>query len=248
MKKNIIRITSRLGEDFETAVVAGNKKYLVQTEDGGAKNPVIITRVCLNGQILSSKKTSYSDLASEPDAEKRVQGLMQRQHQSVISQLRAAKEMKARTTSEYLEEVKTLLRNKNNKSALRVLQEALGHYPDDPFLLSYFGCLDAIVQKNYREGIETCQRAIVSLKNKVPFGEDFFYPVFYLNLGRAYLAAEKKKDAIDAFTKGLTVDRENNDLLWEMKKLGMRREPAVSFLRRSNPINKYIGKLLHTLK
>jgi hypothetical protein len=74
------------------------------------------------------------------------------------------------------------------------------------------------------------------------------YPVFYLNLGRAYLAAGKKKDAIDAFRKGLQYDNGNSDLRKELRGLGMRKKPPVPFLDRSNPINKYIGMILQKAK
>ncbi|MEJ2695808.1 MAG: tetratricopeptide repeat protein, partial [Candidatus Sulfobium sp.] len=84
-------------------------------------------------------------------------------------------------------------------------------------------------------------------KGTMPFGSDFFYPLFYLNLGRAYLEANKKRDAITAFEKGLLNDPENHDLLSELRKLGTRRKAPVPFIKRSNPINKYIGMLLHRL-
>ena len=79
----------------------------------------------------------------------------------------------------------------------------------------------------------------------MPFGSEFFYPIFYLNLGRAYLKGNRKKDAVQAFQEGLKSDPGNRDLLWEIKKIGERRKPPLSFLSRSNPINKYIGMLLY---
>jgi hypothetical protein len=41
---------------------------------------------------------------------------------------------------------------------------------------------------------------------------------------------------------------ENRDLLFELKKLGIRRQSPFSLLKRSNPLNKYIGKLSYKLK
>jgi hypothetical protein len=72
--------------------------------------------------------------------------------------------------------------------------------------------------------------------------------VFYLNLGKAYLAAGKKKDAINAFNKGLQHDKSNSDLRKELRGLGMRKKPPVSFLDRANPINKCIGMILQKTK
>ena len=248
MKKNIIRMTSKFGSEFDSEVLVGKRRYLVQTESGGEKRPLIITRVYLNGQIMHTRKTDFGAIVDAPDVEQRVRELMQRQHDLSIKMLVEEGAKEARSTSDYLSEAKELLKKKNNKSALRVLNEAIERHPDDPFLLSYCGCLEAVANKNYKAGIETCHRAIESLKKKVPFGEEFFFPVFYLNLGRAYLAAGKKKEAVEAFGRGLSADRENSDLLWEIRKLGVRRKPAVPFLKRSNPINRYIGQLLHSVK
>ena len=129
--------------------------------------------------------------------------------------------------------------------AITLLKNALEQYPDNSVLLSYYGCLEAILNKNYKFGISTCKRAIETLKQKVHVGEEFFYPVFYLNLGRAHLAAGKRKDAHETFLRGIELDAENPDLLDELKRLGKRRSPTVPFLKRSHPVNKYIGMLLH---
>jgi len=150
--------------------------------------------------------------------------------------------------ADYLRAVKSHLRNGKQKDAFRVLQQATVMYPDDPVILSYYGCLQAVVDKKYRSGVDTCKKAITLLRKKSSFGEEVLYPVFYLNLGRAYIAAGKRKDAIDAFEKGLRYDYGNSDLSKELRGLGTRKKPPLSFLARSNPINKYIGMLLHTSK
>jgi hypothetical protein len=67
----------------------------------------------------------------------------------------------------------------------------------------------------------------------------------YLNLGRAYVAARRKRDALDAFRKGLEYDKSNREILVEIRALGSRKKAVVPFLDRSNPINKYIGKIVH---
>jgi tetratricopeptide (TPR) repeat protein len=243
-----IRMKSKLGSEFDSEVVVEKEKYLVQTEDSGEKRHLIITRIYCNGQILLTRKTDYSDTLNAPDRERKVRELMLHQHQQAIHTVRAGKFRKAKTVSEYLEEVKELLKGKNKRSAMRLLNEAMEQYPDDPYILSYYGCLDAIANKNYRNGIEACLLAIEIMKKKVPLGEKFFFPVFYLNLGRAYLAAGKRKEAMDAFNNGLAVDAQNKDILWEIRKLGIRQQPPVPFLQRSNPINRYIGIMLHAMK
>ncbi len=146
---------------------------------------------------------------------------------------------------DYLRAVKARLRSGRQKDAFRLLQQAAIRFPDDPLILSYYGCLQALVDKKYRSGVETCKKAIGLLKKSETFGEEVLYPVFYLNLGRAYVAAGRKKDAIDAFNKGLLYDNSNRDLQKELRGLGVRKKPPVPFLDRSNPINKYIGMILH---
>ncbi|MCL5021885.1 MAG: hypothetical protein M1497_00675 [Nitrospirae bacterium] len=243
-----IRITSKLGSEFSTEVASGKEKYFVQTEDCGTKKHIVVSRVYLEGQILLTRKTDYADMADAPDRDAKVYELMRKQHQLAVNIVKGGTFKETKTTAEYLEEVKSLLKNQSKRRALRLLGDGLEQYPDDPFLLSYYGCLDAVANKNYRDGIDTCLVAIENLKKKVPFGEEFFFPVFYLNLGRAYLAAGKRKEAFKAFSSGLEMDGGNRDLLWEMRKLGLRKVLPVPFLKRSNPINKYIGMMLHALK
>lgn len=150
--------------------------------------------------------------------------------------------------SEYLRAVRSHLRSGKHKDAYSLLLQASIRHPEDPLILSYYGCLQAIVDKKYRSGVETCKRAILLLKKQGSFSEEVLYPVFYLNLGRAYVAAGKKKDAIDAYKKGLRYDNGNSDLRKELQGLGVRKQPPVPFLDRSNPINKYIGLILKSEK
>ncbi len=150
--------------------------------------------------------------------------------------------------SDYLREVRSHLRSGKHKNAYSLLLQATVQYPDDPLILSYFGCLQAIVDKKYRSGVETCKRAILLLKKKESFSEEVLYPIFYLNLGRAYVVGGKKKDAIDAFKKGLRYDNGNSDLKKELFGLGVRKQLLVPFLGRSNPINKYIGMIMKSGK
>lgn len=148
---------------------------------------------------------------------------------------------------DYLRAVKAGLRKGDQKEAFGLLQQATLQYPDDPFILSYYGCLQALVDRKYRAGVENCKKAISLIQQESSFGEEMLYPAFYLNLGRAYVAAEKKDDALDAFRKGLKYDNSNRDILNELRALGRRKKALVPFLDRSNPINKYIGMILHTV-
>jgi tetratricopeptide (TPR) repeat protein len=150
--------------------------------------------------------------------------------------------------ADYLRAVKNLLAKGGKRDACELLQPALIKYPDDPFLLSYYGYLSACFVGKYRNGVESCKRAITLFEKKGLRGENTseqkIYAVLYLNLGRACLAGGKKKDAIDALHKGLYFDKQNKELQAEVTKLGIRKYVPISFLDRSNPINAFFGKLL----
>jgi tetratricopeptide (TPR) repeat protein len=209
----------------------------------GTKTCRIISRVYLKGEIAFSRKSDYVHLVKLPDFSDKLSVLMESHHKTTIDLFVQERSGKRKFKQEYFDEVRQLLRRGNSKSALSTLEEALEKFPGDPFFLSYYGCLVAYVQNKPDEGVKICEDAIKELRNSVPFGSDSFYPVFYLNLGKAYLKADNKKEAISAFKRGLKIDRNNTDLLWEIQKLGIRKSPAISFLKRSNPINKHLGML-----
>jgi tetratricopeptide (TPR) repeat protein len=146
---------------------------------------------------------------------------------------------------EYLRAAKAHLRSGKQKAAYAVIVEAMMHYPNEPLILSYYGLLQGLVDRKHRSAVETCKKAVGLCNAKDAYSRDVLYPVLLLNLGKAYLAAGKKKDAIDAFKRGLSYDRSHPDIRRELKVLGERKKPPVSFLGRENPINKLIGMLLH---
>ena len=63
--------------------------YHIQTEDGGRKNPNIVTLLYRGGTILASKKTSYADIAKIDNLEQVVEELMKEQHKNMLRGLRA---------------------------------------------------------------------------------------------------------------------------------------------------------------
>ena len=125
---------------------------------------------------------------------------------------------------------------------------SLSEFPEDPFLNSYYGYLMATVEGKHQEGVKICQDALLRLKKYEHFGFEFLYPLFYLNLGRVYLSAGLKRNAVENFRRGLSFDPENQEILSELKGMGIRKGPAISILQRNNPLNKYLGLLLTRLK
>jgi tetratricopeptide (TPR) repeat protein len=237
-----INIVSKLPTEFSNNIVVDNVAYHVQTEDLATSHKVV-TRIYLKGEVVFSKEVGYADITNLVDFETKRSALMKSQHKTTIGLFLEEQTEKQKLKPEFFKEVQQLLKRGKGKSSMRALRKALERFPSDPFLLSYYGCLLAIVEKRPEEGIKICRNAIEMLENSMPFGTEFFYPVFYLNLGRAYLKAGDRKQAVRAFMEGLKTDPENHDLIWEMKKLGSRKKPPLPFLKRSNPINKYLGLL-----
>jgi hypothetical protein len=149
-----------------------------------------------------------------------------------------------RTASSYLQEAKIHIRRDNLHEAYCILQAAHVMYPDNPFILSYYGSLHAVIGKKHRAGIEHCTRAITLIVNRSPVGEYLILSEFCLNLGRACLAAGMRQDAIRALHKGLKYDKNNTALLKELRACERRSRPTVPFLDRANPINKFSGLVL----
>jgi tetratricopeptide (TPR) repeat protein len=144
----------------------------------------------------------------------------------------------------YIEEISVLIRRKTYGSALRIAKDAMAHYPEDPFVLSFYGLLASVVLKRHKDGINACKKSLKAIK-KSDYDTNSAYPTLYLNFGRVYLASGDKGNAFDTFHKGLARDRRNKDLIWELKKLGIRRPPVIPFLPRSFFVNRYLGKLRH---
>ncbi len=239
-----IAITSAKADHLSSMISVDNVNYHVQTEDMGRKSCKIITNVFVKGEIIATSKSDYTHLVKLKDFDARLADLINKHHKSAIAAFISEHSKKQKLKADYFSEMQLLLRRGKGKQALDTLREGLENYPTDAFLLSYYGCLIAIVENKTEEGIAICENAIRALDISLPFGSEFFYPVFYLNLGRAYLKAGRKSEAVNAFHQGLRRDPENNDIKLEMKKLGTRKKSPVPFLKRSNPINKYIGILL----
>lgn len=248
MKKEPIEIKSKLGKEFCRKINLAGEEYLIDSEDHGIKTHVITTRIYHKGKIISSYKIDYKNILNEPGLDKILAKLVQRDQHQAIKALKKEIIVTNRTYGDYIKKAEALIKRNNQKEALKLLTDALEHYPNNPFIWSYQGYLDATVNKNYSKGVSTCRHAFKILKEQMPFGEEFFFPILYLNLGKAYLAANKRKDAYASFQKGLEIDIENRDLLSELKKIGIRKQPPFPFLKRSNPLNKYIGKLSYKLK
>lgn len=74
---------------FNTNVPYKGKMYHVQTEDGGARNPVLTTLLYHKGEIILSEKSSYADVLVDDDWKDKVLERMKEQHRTIIKKLMA---------------------------------------------------------------------------------------------------------------------------------------------------------------
>lgn len=100
--------------------------------------------------------------------------------------------------------------------------------------LSYYGLCLALEGRRVDEGIGLCRQAI-------PL--ESYNPDLCLNLGRALVAGQRRREAYDAFEKGLGLAPNHAEILRELRRMGRRRRPPLPFLGRSNPLNVLLGKL-----
>jgi tetratricopeptide (TPR) repeat protein len=154
--------------------------------------------------------------------------------------------------SGYLREVRALLAKGRHREAYQLLEAVMLKHPGDPILLSYSGYLTASVGGKYRKGIESCERAILLFEKISLLHDDGinrkFSAVLYLNLAKAYLAGEKRKEAFAALQKGQRFDPNNREVLAELEGMGIRKYVPLPFLERSNPINTLFGRMLRKMR
>lgn len=242
-----VSIKSTRGDDFATKVEVDGKVYIVQTEDHGNKSRKISTSTYLNGAVVNAVSADYSDIADEPDVGERLKALIAYQHKAAIEALTPKMVSEKRPVIEYVSEMNSFLKKKSSRSALNTVKQAVADYPSDPFFLSYLGYLTSQVERRRKEGCTFCENAIFLMRKTVSEDKEFFYPILYLNLGRAYVLGDKKPEAIKAFQDGLRYDARNENIHSELRALGIRRPPVLTFLDRCNPLNKYLGKLRYKL-
>lgn len=106
-----------------------------------------------------------------------------------------------------------------------------------PLLTSYFAYCLARERNEYHRALRLCKQAIESA---LPI------PVLYLNLGRIFLTAGHKRQALNAFHHGLKLGR-HPLIVAEIKQLGIRKKPVIPMLPRNNTCNIYLGRLLTRL-
>jgi hypothetical protein len=90
--------------------------------------------------------------------------------------------------------------------------------------------------KQYREGLALCRYAV-----KVAMCD----PEVYLYLARTLLLMNNRGKALGILNRGLALAPDHPDLLDLRVELGVRRSPVVPFLSRTNPLNRWLGRVRH---
>ncbi|MEJ2696682.1 MAG: tetratricopeptide repeat protein [Candidatus Sulfobium sp.] len=134
----------------------------------------------------------------------------------------------------------SFLREDNTLAALACFEKAYD-IRKTPEVQSYLAFCISIERGQIREAVRLCEEAL---------SQEPENPSHYLNLGRVYLHAKQKEDALATLRSGAGKDTsryETMEIKRLLEKLGARRKPVFPFLPRSNFLNKYLGILMHRL-
>jgi len=125
-------------------------------------------------------------------------------------------------------------RQKKMQDARRLFSRACEIKPQEPRYASYCGLLLAMVMRKLKDAQKLCEGAVC----RDPKSVDLFY-----NLGRVYLMQGRRRNALNAFRKGLQIDPNNMAIHRELENIGTRKKPFFPFLGRNNPLNRFAGML-----
>lgn len=103
---------------------------------------------------------------------------------------------------------------------------------------SYFAYCLAKERGQIKAAISLCEEALRAEPGNC---------IHYLNLGKIYLIAGEKPKAIRILRESLN-HGENQQIIDALNRLGSRKPPVISFLRREHFLNKYLGLLLDKLR
>jgi tetratricopeptide (TPR) repeat protein len=137
------------------------------------------------------------------------------------------------TAEESYRRGRDLLERGEAQSALEHFRTA--HQVDraNPRYRSFYGLGLALVERRFDRALELCRSAAK---------EEFFNPELYHNLARVHLAFGFKAEAIRYLRRGLMIDPGNGAMQKEIRGLGVRRRPVLSFLPRRHPLNRLLGR------
>ena len=130
-----------------------------------------------------------------------------------------------------------LLGRGDRLAALSSFEKSLNCGNQDPLCRSYVALLSAAERGEIGRSINVSEQLVQSAPEE---------PLLYLNLGKLYLMAGRKAEAVTTLREGMARRRmpEAEALL---ESLGTRKKPVFNFLSRGHFLNKYAGLLLTKL-
>ena len=111
--------------------------------------------------------------------------------------------------------------------------------PTSALYASHYGLALGLSERRLDRALELCRDAAK---------REFFNPVHDHNRARLHLAFGFKAEAVRYLRRGLMIDPENAGIAREIRRLGVRRRPLIAFLRRQNPLNRCLGRLIRRVR
>lgn len=106
-----------------------------------------------------------------------------------------------------------------------------------PLATSYYAYCIARERGQVQKGIALCHEAMAQEPDNARH---------YLNLGRIYLTARNKTEALRVFREGMGVGHDQ-EIAALLEEIGSRKPPVIASLHRDHLINKYLGMILSKL-
>jgi hypothetical protein len=76
---------------FNTTINRGGIDFHVQTQDKGRTANYVESTVYKAGEVLSSRKTFYTSLLDSPDLPKKIEAIIQEQHNTILREIEEGK-------------------------------------------------------------------------------------------------------------------------------------------------------------
>jgi len=127
------------------------------------------------------------------------------------------------------------IKAKDYKAAIGFLEDNIklgGRLPES---LSLLGSLIAKTGGNLKKAEKLCKEAL-DLENG--------NANHYLRLAKVYEKRKWQSKAVEVLRIGIEVDPENREIVKLLNNLCSRKKVPIPFLKRSNPLNKLLGKIL----
>jgi tetratricopeptide (TPR) repeat protein len=118
--------------------------------------------------------------------------------------------------------------------ALEYLRHSVALEPRNAYFLSYYGLALGLARRKWDEAESLCMDAL-RIKRTIP--------QLYLNLADVYRRSGRVADAVETLTEGLHYTGRDFRLADALQRFGIRHRPVVSFLPRSNALNRCLGRL-----